>query len=273
MLGKLKKNTDAPTRRYRGKLVFQDEDAMGLMEVVDDRDLRSLHFGTKEKQSAMSLTSHHQLVLSYTRAMMAGLLFVEKPQSVLNVGLGGGSLPKFLMHIYPEIAVDVVEIREKVVQLAHDYFYLPRDARLNIFICDVKSYFRTAKSKYYDLILLDVYTRDGLSDTVKSFSFMDGCRSHLNPGGLLIANLWSEPEKIYKKVLYNLFKCFKSQVLVLPVPDRSNHIAIAINQTGRQYRDSQLMKRSKILEPAFQIGLPDLCTSLCQFNQRLLTGT
>lgn len=272
MLGTRRKKRETVERRYRGQLVFEDVDTMGLMEVVDDRDLRSLHFGSREKQSAMSLSSHHQLMLSYTKAMVAGLLFVERPKMILNVGLGGGSLPKFFLHNYPECVVDVVELREKVVDLAYTYFYMPHDPRLNVFICDIKEYFRKARTKTYDVILLDVFNKDGLSDSVKAFSFMNVCKNQLNPGGVLITNLWSQPDKTYKKMVYNIFKCFKSQVMILPVTDRSNHIAIGINQAGCRYKHSQLIKRSRILEQAFQIGLPELCTSLCEHNGRLLTG-
>lgn len=270
MLGKRKKRLDSGPRRYLGQLVFEDVDAMGVMEIVDDRDLRSLHFGTREKQSAMSLKSPHQLILSYTKAMTAGLLLMDKPRSILNVGLGGGSLPKFFLHYYPECRVDVVEIRKKVVDMAYEYFQLPRDPRLNIYICDIKEYFRTAKAKNYDLICLDVFNKDGLSDSVKAFSFMNVCRSRLNPGGVLVVNLWSEPEKLFKKMIYNIFKCFKSQAMILPVADRSNHIAIGINQPGQKYADEQLKKRSRILEQALHVGLPELCDSLCELNQRLL---
>ncbi len=236
MLGKRKGDGLPTTRRYRGKLVFEAIDEMGLMEVVDDRQNRSLHFGTREKQSAMSLKSHHELVLSYTQTMMAGLLFVDRPRSILNVGLGGGSVPKFLLHHYPDCNIDVVEIREKVVDLAYDYFHLPRDPRLIIYICDVKEYFHTTKANCYDIIVLDVFNKDGLSDSIKGFSIMNVCKSRLKENGVLIMNLWSEPDQLYKKMVYNISKCFKSQAMILPVVDRSNHIVIGINQPGRRYQ-------------------------------------
>jgi len=273
MLAKRKGNGIPATRRYRGKLVVEAVDEMGLIEVVDDRQNRSLHFGSPEKQSAMSLRSHHELVLSYTQTMMAGLLFVDRPRSILNVGLGGGSVPKFLLHHYPDCSVDVVEIREKVVDLAYDYFHLPRDPRLNILICDVKEYFRTAKEKCYDIIVLDVFTKDGLSNSIKGFPFMNVCKSRLNENGILIMNLWSEPDRLYKKMVYNVYKCFKSQAMILPVVDRSNHIVIGINQPGRRYQEPVLRKKADILEKAFHISMPDLCSRLCELNQRLMTET
>jgi spermidine synthase len=270
MLGRQKREGKPAARRYRGTLIFEDHDEMGLMEVVDDLAHRSLHFGSREKQSSMSLTSHHQLVLSYTQAMMAGLLFVDTPRSVLNVGLGGGSIPKFLLYHYPDCNVDVVEIREKVVDLAHNYFHLPREPRLNIFISDIKEYFRSIRTKTYDIIVLDVYDKEGMSGSIRGFSFMNACKSRLTENGVLIVNLWSEPELIYKKMVYNIFKCFKSQAMILPVADRSNHIAIGINQPVRTFQDQMLREKSHQLEQDFQIGMPDLFTNLYSRNKRLL---
>jgi len=272
MLGRHKKKVNSETRRYRGNLVFEDVDQMGLLEVVDDLDQRSLHFGTWEKQSAMSLTTHHQLILSYTRAMMAGLLFVERPHSILNVGLGGGSIPKFFMHHFPDCEVDVVEIREKVVDLAFNYFHLPQASLLNIFICDIKEYFRTSKKKTYDIIVLDVFNKDGIADSIKGFSFMSICQSRLNDNGVLIINLWSEPEQIYKKMVYNIYKSFKTQVMILPVADRSNHIVIGINRPGLRYQEHLLKKKALLLDAVFQVGLPELCSRLCNLNKRFFTG-
>lgn len=273
MLGIRKKGGNSARRRYGGKLIFEDHDEMGLMEIVDDLNHRSLHFGSREKQSSMSLTSNHQLILSYTKAMMTGLLFFDRPRSLLNVGLGGGSIPKFFLHHYPECNVDVVEIREKVVDLAHSYFHLPQERRLNIFICDIKEYLRTVRANTYDIIVLDAFDKEGMSDSIMGFSFMNACKSRLNENGVLIVNLWSEPQQTYKKMMYNIFKCFKTQAMILPVSERSNHIAIGINQPNRKYQDHLVQKKSHQLEQIFQIGMTELSSSLCCCNKRLFTGS
>jgi len=273
MLGIFKSDRDSVKRRHRGKLIFEDYDEMGLLEVVDDLDQRSLHFGSREKQSSMSLKSHHQLILSYTKAMMTGLLFVDQPGSVLNVGLGGGSIPKFFLHHFPACCVDVVEIREKVVDLAHHYFHLPQEPRLNIFICDAKEFFRSVKTNTYDIIVLDVYDKEGMSNAIRAYSFMSACQSRLNENGVLIVNLWSEPQQVYKKMVHNIFKCFKTQAMILPVSERSNQIVIGINQPDRKYQDDLLREKSHHLEQTFQIGMTDLSSSLCRCNKRLIMST
>ena len=124
-------------RLYDGWVVHQSQSDDGVIEVVDDGDIRSLHFGTFPRQSCMSLQTPHTLELTYTEAMMAALLLNPEPERVLIVGLGGGSLVKFILHHFPNCQIDVVEYRKDVVKVAHNYFQLPEnDSRLNIHIGD-----------------------------------------------------------------------------------------------------------------------------------------
>jgi spermidine synthase len=58
--------------------------------------LRHLHVGGSAIQSAMRLDAPDDLALAYTRAMMAGLLFQPEPRDVTLIGLGGGSLAKYI---------------------------------------------------------------------------------------------------------------------------------------------------------------------------------
>ena len=122
-----------------GILINRTQDEYGTIEVIEEGGLCSLHFGSRPKQSSMFLHDPWRLALSYTRAMTAALLFNPQPQRALLVGLGGGSLAKFLLHHFPDCQIDVVELRKEVVNLAYDYFQLPLDNRLNVVIGDASA--------------------------------------------------------------------------------------------------------------------------------------
>src|SRR5262245_14571019 len=68
--------------------------------------VRSLHIGSDTIQSSMRLTRPIDLELSYTRSMMAFLLFRDPPARVLMIGLGGGSLAKFVYHRLPAAGLE-----------------------------------------------------------------------------------------------------------------------------------------------------------------------
>ena len=160
-------------------LVFSCHDEEGVIEVVDDVDARALYFGTSARQSAMSREEPHRLVLSYTRSMLSGLLFTPEPRSALVLGLGGGSLPRFLMHVFPTCRIDVVERRAKVVQVAHDYFHLARSPRLRTHVCDAEVFLRADSGRTYDLVLVDLHDRKGTAPLVTEAGFVAACARRL----------------------------------------------------------------------------------------------
>ncbi|MDQ2695423.1 MAG: hypothetical protein M3Z21_08605, partial [Pseudomonadota bacterium] len=104
-------------QRYGGTLVHCSRDAEGFIEVVDQFGLRSLHFGNPTLQSRMRLADPAALMVDYTRAMLAPLLFIDPPATVLILGLGGGSLARFMLYHFPRCRVQVVERRAAVVEV------------------------------------------------------------------------------------------------------------------------------------------------------------
>src|SRR5512136_1411225 len=87
--------------------------------------VRTLHIGSDTVQSAMRIARPLDLEVVYTRSMMAFLLFNPQPQNVHMIGLGGGSLAKFVYHHFPAARVTAVEVNPQVVAIARQYFLLP----------------------------------------------------------------------------------------------------------------------------------------------------
>lgn len=257
-------------KHYRGELVFQCDHENGTIEVVDDLVNRSLHFGTPEKQSSMSLKVFHQLILTYTQTMMAGLLLTESPKKVLNLGLGAGSIPQFIHHHYPNCMIDVVEIYEQVVHISHKYFFLPQDHRINIYLNDARDFVSQINDNRYDMIFVDIYDQNGMSDSAKSKSFIQDCKDSLNMGGVLIMNLWSEPKKEIKKVVKNIFKSFDNRVLLLPVSERSNKIVFGLNQPEIVFSESALLQKARVLDRKLKIDLIRKLNRLIEANPKMM---
>jgi spermidine synthase len=202
----------------------------GVIEITDDGDIRSLYFGNDAKQSAMSLSSPLELVLSYTETMMLALLFQPQPRNCLLIGLGGGSIAKFLHHHYPTMQIDAIELRADVAKLAHAYFQLPQSPRINILLGDVCDYFRSNELATYDLIMVDAFNHDGMPDDLKGNEFFDACRRHLSQHGIMTVNLWANKEDHFQQTLELIEDTFSGHVLTLPVIERGNAITFAANQ-------------------------------------------
>jgi spermidine synthase len=91
------------------------------LEVTEERGMRVLHLGSQAIQSAMRLSRPWDLELAYTRAMMGFLMFNSTPQDVLMIGLGGGSLAKFIRRQRPQTHLTAVEIDPRVIAAARSH--------------------------------------------------------------------------------------------------------------------------------------------------------
>ncbi len=81
--------------KYNGLLVHQSYDDDGLIEVVDAKGIRCLHFGNETLQSCFKLSEPNRLMTRYTQTLMSWLLFKLSVDEVLMIGLGGASLANY----------------------------------------------------------------------------------------------------------------------------------------------------------------------------------
>jgi spermidine synthase len=252
-------------KRYGGDVIFQTRDDWGPIQVVQDAFERALHFSSEPKQSAMDLADPVRLVLSYTRAMLAPLLLAPTPRRVLLVGLGGGSLAKFLLHHYPDLQVDVVELREQVVAVARDWFGLPVLPRLNITVDDAGSFVRAATGSY-DLILIDAFDRRGIAYSVCGVGFFGALRERLAPGGLLAINLWARDVVGLEDMVDDITTTFDTPVARLPVQGKDNIIALAGANPQPRRTARALTERARKLEEQLTVEFPTLLRTLRKHN-------
>jgi spermidine synthase len=260
-------------RKYHGTLVHRSKDHHGTIEIVDDGITRSLHFGNPVRQSAADLSRPEYLVLTYTRAMMSCLLFQPAPRQVLMVGLGGGSLAKFILHHFPHCSLDAIEHRELVVSLAHGYFQLPEDRRLRIHVADGVEYVEnrvSAGPAQYDLILIDAYHEGGMDDNMGEQRFLHSCRTLLSRDGLLAINLWGRDRARFHRTRQALQRCFGARPLLLPAEGTTNVIALALNCAASSNRLKTMATHANSLEDITGLELKRLSRMLRKHNGSLL---
>jgi spermidine synthase len=198
-----------------------------LIEVIDEGDLRSLIFGGSVLQSAMFLSAPQNLALSYTRYMMASLLLDDEPQKILVVGVGAGSLVRFLYHHFPEARIDATDISASVIDLASHFFHLPKSTRVTIHCCDGRDFLhRRTDETNYDLILIDAFDAFGMAETIYNKGFFENCLDHLSINGIVSLNMWSGDQARMAQVAAEITYWYES-VVELPVPNRGNVVCLA----------------------------------------------
>ncbi len=212
-----------------GSIIHHGASDDGVTEITQEPSNRALYFGSHAKQSEMDMSQPEKIVLAYTQAMMAGLLFLPTPKSVLLIGLGGGSLVRFLLHHFQHCQIDVVEFRADVVKLAYRYFSLPNDSRLHITINDGMEFLLSHpnREKKYDLVLIDAFDHNGTAKSIKSIRFFKACHAAMHEGSIMAINLWDNQKDQYAETISNIESAFNNHVLNMPVKDRGNIITFA----------------------------------------------
>jgi len=198
------------------------------INLSEERGVRYLHFGTRWVQGAMRIARPWALELEYTRDLMFPLLLRgdDWPGRVLQVGLGAGSVTKFLHRNRPAAKVTVVEIEASVVEAARRWFRLPdEDTRLRIVLGDGSEYVAT-RDRHYDLIVVDGFDDQGRPGMLDSEPFYLDCRSRLGRGGMMSVNLLTRTRGVTASV-ERMRRAFDGRVLVLPPSEAGNTVAIA----------------------------------------------
>ena len=246
-------------KRYGGELIHSSRDPDGILEVIDSHGVRSLHFGTSPRQSAMSLTDPDRLELAYVRAMLSPLLFIDEPGKILLLGLGGGSLAKFMLAHYPNCRIDAVERRAGVPPVAQAFFGLPRDSRLNVHIADgcahIETLARTSQAEY-DLMLVDAYDHLGMDQSINGDEFFRDCARLLRPVGALSMNLWGTHSASLRQSTELLHTCFPGRSYKLAVPNKGNVIGLGLGKDIERPEKGVLLPKAKALEIRLGLEMP-----------------
>ncbi len=259
--------------KYDGTLVYQSQDEEGIIEIVDQKGVRALHFGSHSRQSTMLINAPNQLHSLYARAMMGLLLFNESPRDVLMIGLGGGTITKYLLHQFADCKIKVIEYRSNVLKIARSHFGLPLDPRLKVSIgCGGEYVSRQSKKlrQQHDLIVIDAFDHEGMALEVSSENFFDACRSLLEDDGMLAINLWGTHKDTFKQVAWNMGRVFEWRILFLPVRKRGNIIGFAFRENAPKPTLKQLRDKGKELEQQYQLEFSTFVKDFKRNNSSVL---
>lgn len=259
---------------YPGKIVHKARDEHGEIVVVDDQDVRSLYFDNYYKQSSLSRTHPARLVLRYTQAMMAALLFIDTPGRALVVGLGGGSLVRFLVHYFPGLRVDVVELREAVVKVAHEHFFLPKNVtQLEVHIADGRDFLFHAPRIYanYDLIFFDAYDEHGPADSMRGRDLYAAAHERMSDRAVLALNLWNRRRDNFPSAWAQLNADFDHRAVQLPLEKvNGNIVALASTRPLPPLQHAELKRKARFYADQYDLDFPGLLQQFRRNNGSLL---
>jgi spermidine synthase len=235
-----------------------------IVEVIEVDGVRSLYLGSTTIQSSMKVKAPFELELPYSRGMMCFLLFSSKMQNALSIGLGGGSVQKYIYVNCTEIKQIIVEISAQVIATARSHFYVPEnDARLHIIEGDGIEYL-TNHPNSADVLMIDAFDGVGIPPDFCSQDFFDNCESALTNDGIFVINLWGS-DKNFDVYLRRMEQSFDNKVLVLPTGKPGNIVVFGFKQLP-DMRIVNLRERAKKLAFTHKIDFVSFLEKLCEHN-------
>lgn len=214
--------------------------------------MRHLHVGGTAIQSAMHIDDPDGLALAYTRAMMAVLLFQPEPRDAIMIGLGGGSMAKWVYKHLPRMCTVAIEVDFRVVSAAYRMFHLPRGRkRLRVLVGDGAEYV-ARHPQSADLIVLDAFVNHRQAPSIRTTEFYRAARQALKRDGVLAINFMSDDPGL-RAYLRRLADAFDGRLACLRAIGEDNLIVFAFADDPGVITPTSLVGRAITLQRQYEL--------------------
>ncbi len=226
------------TGNARAAITYETTSAYHHIRVLDNDKLRTLSFNGSQ-ETRMSLLDNLKGHFEYTEYFHMPWLWNTNIQSVLMIGLGGGSTVRSYQHYYPTVAVEVVELDPAVIKVARDYFYVKETPTLKIHQEDGRVHLRRSQKKF-DLIILDAYSANRYGSYIPyqlaTKEFFKLANDHMTEDGVLAYNVIGTMRGWQVDIMGALYKTMGDvfpQVYCFPAQDSLNVVLLATKSPER----------------------------------------
>jgi spermidine synthase len=211
------------------KVLYEKPSAYNNIIVTEDESgLRVLRFEMNgARQSIAKPGDPTYLGFAYTKVAFVGLALSEEPKRIMIVGLGGGTMPMFLRHYYPNATIDVVDIDPDVVKVATDYFGFREDASLHAHVGDGRKFVESVREPY-DVVFLDAFGTRNVPPHLTTVEFMRAVRRSVKPAGVVVGNIWGRPANPLYDSMVRTYQEVFDELFILEVPGTTNKILLAL---------------------------------------------
>ncbi|MDQ3867680.1 MAG: fused MFS/spermidine synthase [Actinomycetota bacterium] len=183
----------AGTIKPTSGLLYESDSAYQYVQVVERYDgSRALRLN--EGVAVHSLW-HRESVLTggvWDTFLLVPPLLDRPTRRMLVIGNAGGTVARAYGKVYPEVAIDGVEIDPEVSEAGRRYLGLADNARLTVIEADGRPYLELTDERY-DVIVVDAYHQPYIPFYLATEQFFRLTRERLTPGGILALNVAGVP--------------------------------------------------------------------------------
>src|SRR5690606_21269328 len=213
---------------YRNILVTEDDERLCMRFTVTE--LNGLN------QTCRFFDDHDRLVFPYAKMVLSSLMVKDNPESILILGLGGGTLVHTYSTLFPQAKIKIVEIDQAVVDVAEEYFDYKDTDLISTEVVDGRVFIKREglRGAKYDLVILDAFTGEYIPEHLMTTEFLQEVKRLLPDNGMLIANtfstsrLYAAESNTYREVFGEFFNVRMSgtgnRIIIAsmqPLPDRA----------------------------------------------------
>lgn len=239
---------------HPGIVIYETETLYSHLDVIDNYNSinNRVLFLNGYPHSIMDRSDPNTLESKYTKFFPLGLILKENITKVLFIGGGGFSGPKYFLQNYPNIAVDVVEIDPKVVEVAKEYFFLDEsNPKLNIYVQDAREFLNKYTGSY-DMIVLDAFSKSYVPFHLMTVEFYKLLSDKLSNGGVVISNHIGSPSNaqatsdLYRANLKTFLQVFPKVFVFLTDHSKSLQNIILASVKGGQIDEYDISDKFEI---------------------------
>ena len=197
-------------KKFNDKVLFETESAFHTIKVIENEIGRFLHYADTY-QAGFINTDFYKGNLPYINYFLIPSLMNENVESILLIGLGSGRIVTQFEKVFETIkTIDVVDLEENIVDIAHNYFNFNPSDKFNFILQDGLTYLRNNKKKY-DLIVVDVANNDGIDLRFLSDEYFTSIKKSLKKNGIFVSNMcaspdFENPKNIFFKEFFHVYK-------------------------------------------------------------------
>ncbi len=139
--------------------------------------------------------------------------------NVLIIGGGGYTFPRWVEHMLPDVAVDVVEIDPGVTEVAHSELGLSRQTAIKSHHMDGRQYIREKAPKgHYQLVIQDAVNDLSVPTHLMTKEYNDAVKATLAPDGAYLLTLIDSIEygELWRAAVATMRESFPHVVMLAP---------------------------------------------------------
>ncbi len=233
-------------------LIYERVTPYQTLQVYESEGVRTLR-SDRVPQAAVSLATHEP-TLPYNRAAPAVLLLSPHPKRALLIGLGGGTIGRYLQSRDPGIDIQYVDIDPAVSEVAQRFFFFQPGPRMRVAIEDGRQYLHTSSQKW-DLIYGDAYIGQSVPFHLTTVEFLDEVKSHLSPGGAFALNLAGGLGDPFSQSMYRTVRERFDSAYFFRIPRALNALVVATGNADT-LSSADLLQRGRELDRTLRFDPP-----------------